>query len=40
VKGARRLSNRAIIGIGLALCILVALVVAQFLGLLDLTGVL
>jgi hypothetical protein len=28
----RRLSNRSIIGLGLALCILVALVLAWFLG--------
>jgi hypothetical protein len=31
-------SNRAIIGIGLLICIVVAVVVAQFLGLLDWGG--
>jgi len=35
---AQRLSNRAIIGLGLALCILAALVLAWFFGLLDRSG--
>jgi hypothetical protein len=32
-------SNRAIIGVGLLVCIIIALVIAQFLGLLDWIGV-
>jgi hypothetical protein len=33
-QSGRRLSNRAIIGLGLALCILLALLLAWFFGLL------
>jgi hypothetical protein len=38
IPPARRLSNRAIIGFGLVLCILAALLLAYFFGFLDRFG--